>query len=61
MRLAVIYTMVTDEECRNVPVYLDTGLMDEDEKTPFLVSTKKVFNYVFLTIQAVKSDVFSAG
>jgi hypothetical protein len=25
--------------------------MDEGEKTPFLVSTKKVFDYVFLTVK----------
>jgi hypothetical protein len=51
MRLTVTYTMVTGEECREVPVYPDIDLTRQDKKTSLLVSTKKVFNYVFLTIQ----------
>lgn len=52
IRLIVAYTMVTDEECRDVPVYSDTDLTGRDNKIPFLISTKKVFDYVFLTVQS---------
>jgi len=56
MRLTVTYTMVTGEECREVPVYPDIDLTRQDRKTSLLVSTKKVFNYVFLTIHEVKKE-----
>ena len=50
IRQTVTYTMATDEECREVPVYPDTDPAGRDREIPFLISTKKVFNYVFLTI-----------
>lgn len=56
--LTFTYTMVTGEECREVPVYPDTDLTRRDEYTSFMISTKKVFDYVFLTIQ--KSDASSS-
>jgi hypothetical protein len=52
IRQAVTYTLVTDEECWNIPVYPETDLAGQDKKIPFLLSTKKVFDYVFLTIQS---------
>jgi hypothetical protein len=52
IKQAVTYTLVTEEDCREVPVYPDTGLTGQDKKTPFLISTKKVFDYVFLTVQS---------
>ena len=52
MRLIVTYTMVTGEECRKVLVYPDIDQTRRDESTLFMISTKKVFNYVFLTIKA---------
>jgi ferredoxin len=57
-RLTFTYTMVTGEECREVPVYPDTDPLCRDRKDSFVISTKKVFNYVFLTIQ--KSDASSS-
>ena len=54
MRLTVTYTTVTGQECHEVPVYPDTDPILQDRKDSFVISTKKVFNYIFLTIQ--KSD-----
>jgi|GEM_PF-3805084 len=63
IRQAVTYTMVTDEECREVAVYPDADLAGRDKKIPYLISTKKVFNYVFLTVRSKRDPTVdeSAG
>jgi hypothetical protein len=56
IRLAVNYTMVTGEECREVPVYQTVDPARQDVNASFRISTKKVFNNVFLTIHKVDKD-----
>jgi PAS domain-containing protein len=60
MRLAVTYTMVTGQECHEVPVYPDTDPVRGDKTNSFAISTKKVFNYVFLTIHKLTGDTSSS-
>jgi hypothetical protein len=48
MRQSIQYSMVTGEECLDVPV-----CPSRDAKTQLLVSTKKVFDYVFLTLRDI--------
>jgi hypothetical protein len=57
IRLTVNYTMVTDEECREVPVYQAVDSDRQDINASFMISTKKVFNTVFLTIHEVNKNV----
>jgi hypothetical protein len=48
MRQSIQYTMVTGEECLDVP-----ACPSRDTKNQLLVSTKKVFDYVFLTLRDI--------
>ena len=60
MRLTFNYTMVTGEECREVPVYPDADPARGDKKNSFAISTKKVFNYVYLTIHEARNGASSS-